>query len=160
MKTLLVYYSKTGVVDKMAQLIAKKMNGVDLYRIQTVRKYAEGMYEAWDQAQVEIADNKMPELSGKLPDLSKYDNVIIGGPVWGFNPSNPILSYVRQNDFSNNNIAAFWTYYDHDEKYTSALHREIPNFDPQNGLALSMSLMGNEKLLNQNIDKWIEKINF
>ena len=57
MKTLLVYYSKTGIVDKMAQLIAKKLNNVDLYRIQTVRKYAEGMYDAWDQAQVEIADN-------------------------------------------------------------------------------------------------------
>lgn len=160
MKILIVYYSKTGVVDKMAHFISNRLGDVDLYRIQTVRTYASGMYDAWDQAQVEIADNQMPELAGTLPNLDNYDNIIIGGPVWGFNPSNPILSYVRQNDFSNKNILAFWTYYDHDEKYASALHHEVPTFNPKNGLELSMSLMDNDNLLNQNVDKWLQESKF
>lgn len=158
MKTLLVYYSKTGIVDAMAQRVAKQIKNIDLYRLQTVRTYAEDMYAAWDQAQIELKNDQMPKLKGNLPSLKTYDQIIIAGPVWGFKPSNPILSYIHQTDFANKPVAAFWTYYDHDEQYATTLHQEIPNFDPKHGLPLTMGLIHDAKKVDQAIAQWLTKL--
>lgn len=156
MKKLLVYYSKTGTNDKLAKLIAEKTD-IDIFKITSKRNYAPDMWKAWDQAQEEIAANKMPQINEDLPDLSNYDKIIIGGPVWGYSISNPIHAYLNQADFENKPVTAFWTYYDHDEKYVETFKAAAHNLNYFDGLPLSMSLINNESLLNKNIDAWLAK---
>lgn len=99
-KTILVaYYSQTGQTKKFAEMIAK-MTNADVYEIVPVRKYNDDMWKAWDEAQIERAENKYPALRGGLPDISKYDTVIIGGGVWGFTLANPIFSFMKAMDFA------------------------------------------------------------
>lgn len=158
MKKLVIYYSLTGVVDKAAKSIAKKADA-DIYRIESARKYDLDMWAAWDQAQVEIANNDMPELSGQLPDISQYDEIIIGGPVWGYSISNPIHSYLSLTDFQGKKVSAFWTYYDYDEKYVKTFNEALKNADYQSGINLSMSVLNNQAVLNETIEKWIKSLN-
>lgn len=157
MKSLIVYYSKTGVVDEMAKLIAKKTDS-DLYRIQSASEYDPDMWKAWDQAQEEIAENNMPQLIGTLPDISHYDQVIIGGPVWGYSISNPIHSYLNKTDFKGKPVSAFWTYYDHDEKYIETLNNSLINATYRSGLALSMSIIHNPQILDTKVNDWVNEL--
>lgn len=158
MKKLVVYYSKTGIVDEMAKLIAKKSHA-DLYRIHSLKKYDADMWKAWDQAQEEIANNTMPQLDGELPDISQYDQIIIGGPVWGYSISNPIHAYLNKTDFQGKDISVFWTYYDHDEKYVQTLKDSLNDGNYQTGLALSMSIINNPSILERKVNEWIDKLN-
>ena len=157
MKQIVIYYSLTGVVEKTAKLVAKAINA-DMYRIQSARKYDLDMWVAWDQAQVEREHDDMPPLIGGLPDISKYDRVIVGGPVWGYTISNPIQSYLQQTDFLGKAVSAFWTYYDHDEKYVSSFKAVMKNGNYQDGLGLTMSILDNEVDLTKNIDQWVDQL--
>lgn len=157
MKKLLVYYSKTGTNDKLAKLIAEKTD-IDVFKIKSKKNYDPDMWKAWDQAQEEIAANKMPQINDDLPSISNYDKIIIGGPVWGYSISNPIHAYLNQTDFENKPVTAFWTYYDHDEKYVETFNAAAHNAKYFDGLPLSMSLINNESLLNKNIDAWLAKL--
>lgn len=157
-KTLVVYYSLTGVVDRMAHQVADKL-GADLYRMIPSTTYNHDMWKAWDQAQAETAADNLPTLKGQLPDLSAYDQVVLGGPVWGYNLSNPMRVYLQQTDFQGKDVAAFWTYYDHDEKYEKTLMSSLTNAKYVGGLELTMSLMGNQAALDTALTQWTSQLN-
>lgn len=92
-KTLVVYFSRTGEqygvgnIDKgntaiVAEMIAEK-TGADSFEILPKEDYYPYTYDALtDIAKQELNDNARPEIKGIVPDLSKYDTVFIGAPVW------------------------------------------------------------------------------
>ncbi len=92
-KTLVVYFSRTGEqygvgnIDKgntaiVAEMIAEK-TGADSFEILPKEDYYPYTYdELTDVAKQEQSDNARPEIKGTIPDLSEYDTVFIGAPVW------------------------------------------------------------------------------
>ena len=154
---LIAYYSQSGQTKRFAQLIAD-MTGADLYEIEPVRRYTDDMWKAWDEAQVERAENKYPALKGNLPDISKYDTVIVGGGVWGFTLSNPIFSFMRGMDFSGKKVSAFWTFYDHDEKYNNDMKAETKGGKYIDGLPLPRNLTSDKTKTENAIAKWLKTL--
>lgn len=54
--------------------------------------------------------NDLPALdSSSIPDLTNYQNLIIGGPTWGWTLSDPLITYLSQTDLEYKNILAYWT---------------------------------------------------
>lgn len=155
--TLIVFYSLTGVTKSIAEMVQKK-TGSDLYEVKTQRTYDSDMWKAWDEAQKETASGLLPELTGQLPDLGRYDFIILGGPVWGWTVSNPLLAYIKQTDFTGKKIAAFWTFYDHDEKYAEAIQNECKGAIVETGLSITRSAMADHKSLSNKIDDWLKSI--
>ena len=51
----------------------------------------------------------MPELVKDFPDLSGYEQIFIGGPIWDGYISTPLMSYLSQVDFSGKIIFPFCT---------------------------------------------------
>lgn len=92
-KTLVVYFSRTGEqygvgnIDKgntaiVADMIIEK-TGADSFEILPQEDYYPYTYDALtDIAKQEQNDNARPAIKGTIPDLSKYDTVFIGAPVW------------------------------------------------------------------------------
>ena len=92
-KTLVVYFSRTGEqygvgnIDKgntaiIADMIIEK-TGADSFEILPQEDYYPYTYDALtDIAKQELNDNARPAIKGTIPDLSKYDTVFIGAPVW------------------------------------------------------------------------------
>lgn len=92
-KTLVVYFSRTGEqygvgnIDKgntaiVADMIIEK-TGADSFEILPQEDYYPYTYDALtDIAKQELNDNARPAIKGTIPDLSKYDTVFIGAPVW------------------------------------------------------------------------------
>lgn len=159
MRTLIAYYSQSGQTKRMAEMIAEK-TGADLYEIVPARKYNDDMWKAWDEAQVERAENKYPELAGKMPDLSGYDMILIGGASWGYTLANPVTSFVRQMDFTGKKVSAFWTFYDHDEKWNADCKAEVETRGGSyvNGLPLPRSLTGSREKTSDAMDQWIRTL--
>lgn len=156
--TLIVYYSQTGQSKRIAELLGKRLNA-DLAEIQTVRTYNDDMWKADEEAKQELKEGRLPELRGKLPDITPYKTVIIGGPVWGQTLSNPILSFMRQTDFREKMVSSFWTFYDHDENYNRDMKREAKGATVLNGLSLPRYITGNLSRLNSAIESWVKVLN-
>ena len=157
MKVLIVYYSQSGQTKRMAEMIAEK-TGADLYEIVPVRTYNDDMWKAWDEAQVERAENHYPELKGEMPDISEYDTILIGSGVWGYTLANPVTTFVRKMNFTGKKVSAFWTFYDHDEKMDSDMQIETKGAQYVKGLPLPRSLTGNRERASEAMDRWIKTL--
>lgn len=155
MKTMVIYYSQTGQSKRIAEMAAEKLHA-DLAEIKTVRTYNEDMWKADAEAKAELNAGKLPELKGGLPEISGYDTVILGGPVWGQTISNPMLAYMRKADFSGKMVSSFWTFYDHDENYNSDMKKEAKGARVMDGLSLPRTITENPKKLGSALDKWIQ----
>ncbi len=86
MKTLVVFYSKTGNTRKVADKIAKNL-GADTDEIR------------FDEKDFKGPMTKVPADIGFKKDPSGYDMVVIGSPVWGFSIPAPTKSYLMKNKF-------------------------------------------------------------
>ena len=90
---LVVYFSRTGeqytvgVIEKgntaiVAERIAEK-TGADLFEIVPADDHYPMTYaELTEVAKREQNENARPAYAGTLPDLSQYDTIFIGAPVW------------------------------------------------------------------------------
>ena len=92
-RSLVVYFSRTGeqytvgVIDKgntaiVAEMIADE-TGADLFELVPAEDHYPMTYdELTDIAKQEQRDGARPEYAGEVPDLSQYDTIFIGAPVW------------------------------------------------------------------------------
>ena len=84
-KSLVIYFSMTNNTKKVAEMIAQEL-GADTYRIQAKQPYTSedlNWHNNNSRANREQEDNNSrPEFAGQLPDLTKYDRILIGHPTW------------------------------------------------------------------------------
>ena len=90
---LVVYFSRTGeqytvgVIEKgntaiVAEMIAEE-TGADLFEVLPADDHYPMTYdELTDVAKQEQNENARPAYAGEVPDLSQYDTIFIGAPVW------------------------------------------------------------------------------
>ena len=92
-KALVVYFSRTGeqygvgMIEEGNTAIVAKMiaeeTGADIFEILPVDDHYPMTYDALtDVAKQEQNSNARPAYQGGVPDLSQYDTVFIGAPVW------------------------------------------------------------------------------
>ena len=106
-KVLVVYYSLTGHTKDIAEQIANKTNG-DLYEIQTVETYSSP--SVYMKSKKELSSKNYPELKkDNLPDVTQYDTIFIGEPVWWYTMAPALYSYLQITDFGNARVAPFST---------------------------------------------------
>ena len=95
MKAVLIYYSFTGHTHKIAQLImqALKAKGhtVTPVRIRPLEEEKRFVFQCRNAFL-----RKKPELYNTLTDLSEYDTVIVGSPVWAFTYVPAFYSYFEK----------------------------------------------------------------
>ena len=150
-KSIVIYYSQSGVTKQVAEKI-QKMTGSDIYEIISERQYHPDMWKAYEEAKEEIKTGNMPKLRGRLPELEKYRKVYLGGPVWGGAPANPMKSFLRQADFHGACILPFWTFYDYEGEYEKEIGRECRNAKFMKGIRIPNQMIHGGKL-----DEMLEK---
>lgn len=103
-KTLLVYYSFTGNIEKAASAV-KDQIPTDVIRIQPAQKglnYAADNYSLGSDLVDQIRHNpsevsSYPAIDPANVDFSKYDTVIIGTPLWWSNMAAPMQTFLFHN---------------------------------------------------------------
>ena len=109
-KSVVLYFSATGTTKKIAERIAKESNS-DIIEIIPKEEYKKEDldYNNDCRANREQNDSKArPEIKNTI-DISKYDNIYLGYPIWwGTNPK-IILTLLDTYDFTNKTIIPFCT---------------------------------------------------
>lgn len=88
-----------GNCELAAEMVQNAVGG-DVYAITTVKKYPSSYSGTVAEASDEIKNDELPELAGQLPDLSKYDRVIMIYPVWWGTIPKAVESFVKSCDIS------------------------------------------------------------
>lgn len=98
-----------GTTEYVARLIQDNVGG-DLHSIQTVEPYSTDFDTVVDQNHEEMDAGTLPELVASDLDISQYDTVFIGYPVWATNAPQAIFSFLSQYDLSGKTIIPFCTH--------------------------------------------------
>jgi flavodoxin len=106
MNNLIVYYSRTGMTRKVAEVIKEKTNW-DIEEI-IDNKNRRGpigyILSGRDALRKKEANIKEP-----ISNLSEYDIVIIGTPIWSFTVSTPTRTYLNKQKGNFKKVAFFCT---------------------------------------------------
>jgi flavodoxin len=92
-RTLVVYYSRTGNSRAVAEKIADSLGGADVEEIRDTVDRA-GLRGYWRSFR-DALGKREATLAAPGRDVSMYDLVIVGGPVWVGTPSSPVRSWLR-----------------------------------------------------------------
>jgi len=92
MKTLVVFYSRTGTTKRVAEKIAEALScGIEEIFDTKNRSGAYGYLTAGRDASLK----KLTVLKPISKDLADYDLVVIGTPIWAWSVSAPIRTYLE-----------------------------------------------------------------
>jgi len=108
MKILILYYSYGGNTQKVAEMIYEETKA-DIARIETVTSYSGDYNSVVDQGQQEVNSGYMPAIQPVPIDLSDYDTIILGSPVWWYTFAPAVKTFLRDNDLSGKTIYPFAT---------------------------------------------------
>ena len=106
MKSLVVYYSRTGITKFVAEAIAAEL-GSDVEEIVDLKK-REGRL-GYMAAGADAMSGKGTELASTTKTPAEYELIVVGTPVWAWGPTPAIRTYVKQNDLSGKKVALFFT---------------------------------------------------
>lgn len=107
-RVLVVYFSHGGNTQKLAKEVSDQVGG-DFRRIETVEPYPEGD-ELYDYTKLQQDNDERPEIKDLNIDMSQYDTVFIGYPIWWYTYPQAILSFFDNYDVSNKTIIPFVTH--------------------------------------------------
>lgn len=112
MKKLVAYYSASGVTARAANSLASVVDA-DVYEIVPAQKYTSADLD-WtnrkSRSTLEMRDpSSRPELAEKTTDLSQFDTIYIGFPIWWGVAPRVINTFIENNDLAGKKIGIFAT---------------------------------------------------
>ena len=102
--TIIIYYSLEGNIDFLARAAAKE-GGAELCRLETVKEYPKKGLMKFLHGGRDASFGFKPDLKTTLPDLSAYERIIIGTPVWASKPAAPINTFLDKADFNGKRVS-------------------------------------------------------
>ncbi|MGN0688914.1 MAG: flavodoxin [Oscillospiraceae bacterium] len=111
-KKLVAYFSASGVTKAAAERLAKAI-GADLFEIKPKVPYTRADLD-WtnknSRSSIECSDtNSRPEIAERLSDISGYDTIFIGFPIWWYVAPKIIDTFVESYDFTGKTLVPFAT---------------------------------------------------
>ena len=111
-KTLVAYFSCSGVTRRVAQQIAS-VTGGDLFEIAPEVPYTRADLD-WTNRQsrstIEMNDPACrPAIAGTVDDMGSYSTVFVGFPIWWYVEPRIIDTFLESTDFAGKTIVPFAT---------------------------------------------------
>ena len=111
-KTLLAYFSASGETARLAKTLAG-VTGGDLFEIEPAQKYTSAdlnWNDKHSRTTIEMNDEaSRPAIASHVADTAQYDTVFVGFPIWWYQASRIIETFLESYDFSGKTIVAFAT---------------------------------------------------
>ena len=111
-KTLVAYFSASGTTRKVAEMIAEA-GDCALYEITPKELYTNddlNWMNKKSRSSVEMNDKKFrPEIVKADIDMSAYDTVILGFPIWWYVAPTIVNTFLESYDFTGKKIVLFAT---------------------------------------------------
>ena len=172
-RILVVYFSRTGeqytvgVIDHgntaiVAEMIAEE-TGADLFEVLPVDDHYPMTYdELTDVAKQEQNENARPAYAGEVPDLSKYDTIFIGAPVWWGDWPMIMYTFFEENAdaLAGKNLVPFST---HEGSGLSGFDEKLSSAVPGSTVLKGFATKGNDcqnkqDSVRESVKEWIAEL--
>ena len=111
-RKLVAYFSATGTTAKVAETLADAI-GADIYEIEPEIPYTEAdlnWRDANSRSSVEMNDpHSRPAIAGKRDNMSDYDAIFVGFPIWWYVAPTIINTFLESYDTAGKTIIPFAT---------------------------------------------------
>lgn len=161
MKILVAFFSASGITKEIAFSVAKIAqnlgNSVELFEIAPKVPYTKADLD-WTNEQsrttLECKDKTSRPKLAKMIDISNFDAVIIGFPIWWYNAPHIIFSFLESADFSSKIIIPFCTSGGSSlESAPRNMQKCVPNAEFREGRRFNFGEN------SASIRKWLESLN-
>ena len=170
---LVIYFSRTGeqytvgVIEKgntaiVAEMIAEQ-TGANLFEVRPEDDHYPMTYDALtDVAKQEQAEKARPAYAGELPDLSAYDTIFVGAPVWWGDWPMIMYTVFESNDFSGKTLVPFST---HEGSGLSGFDKKLENACPGATVEKGLAVRGNDaqnaqEKVRDSVSDWLSELGF
>ncbi len=153
MKTLVAYFSASGITKSVAEKIANVVDAT-LYEIKPEAPYTEADLDWRDKnsrSSVEMNDlSSRPAIIKDLEDADSYDVIYIGYPIWWYTAPTIINTFIEAYKFEGKTIIPFATSGSSSiTKSVEDLKNSYPNIDWKEGKLLNGATL-------ESVKEWIE----
>lgn len=132
-KALVLYYSQFGSTEQVAKEMAAQL-GADIASFDVVNPYDCTYQETIERCMKERSQGFVPCLAPLSVDLSAYDVVFLGYPIWFGTYAPPVAALLSAFDFSGKTIVPFCTFGSGGLNTSSdALKAALPSADVREG---------------------------
>lgn len=111
-KTLVAYFSASGVTKKLAQTLADAI-GADLFAIEPKVPYTRADLNWMDKqsrSTIEMQNPaSRPEIAGTCANIADYDTVFVGFPIWWYVAPTIVETFLESGDFAGKTVVPFAT---------------------------------------------------
>ena len=111
-KILVAYFSATGNTKSVAEKLATAINA-DLFEIVPEQPYtSEDLNWQNDKSRssIEMGDrNSRPKIASKIDDISQYNIIFVGSPIWWGREPSIIDTFIESYDFAGKTVIPFVT---------------------------------------------------
>ncbi|HIX29701.1 MAG TPA: NAD(P)H-dependent oxidoreductase [Candidatus Blautia stercoravium] len=158
-KSLVAYFSASGVTKKVAQTLAEAAEA-DLYEICPQIPYTDCDLDWQDQnsrSSLEMKDKtSRPALADQSADIKAYDTIFLGFPIWWYTAPTIVNTFLEAYDFSDKTIILFAT------SGGSGFGKTVEDLKSSVSLA---AVIREGRLLNGRVSKaelknWLQKMEF
>ena len=109
-KTLVAYFSASGVTEKLAKTLAEAIHA-DLFQIQPEIPYTDEDLN-WNnprsRSSVEMNDKSFrPPVAGQVEHMEQYDRIFVGFPIWWYVAPTILNTFLEAYDFTGKTIVLF-----------------------------------------------------
>ena len=154
-KRLVAYFSASGTTRKIAEMIAQAAEA-DLYEIMPKQPYTKDDLNWMDKksrSSVEMGDKKFrPEISDTDVKVDKYDEIILGFPIWWYVAPTIMNTFLESYDFTGKKIVLFAT------SGGSGFGNTVSELKPSASDAVIVEGKVFHKAAKQEIAEWVRSI--
>ena len=155
MKTLVAFYSRTGTTKKVGDMIAEKIDAeVEEIKDTVERSGTMGYIRSGRDAM----KKRLTKLESLKRNLSDYDLIVVGTPIWGWNMSAPVRTFLTEQKDNLKEVAFFCTMGGSGDKQAFAEMEKIIGKKPHGTLAVTTkNAIANN--FSETLAKFLEEIN-
>ena len=106
MKTLVMYYSKTGNTQLIAETIAKEVEA-DILEIEREKDIQSKGFWLYFKGGFEAMTKRKDKIKPFEKDLQQYDLIFLGSPVWAWRMNPAVRSLLNEVNFSGKKFALY-----------------------------------------------------
>lgn len=167
-KSIVIYFSHAGdnysvgnIEVGNTKIVADyitELTGASQFEIVT-HKYDGMAYNPLIQlAKEEANKGELPPYEGKAPDLSKYDTVFIGGPVWWGTYPQVMFTLFKDINLDGKTVYPFTT---HEGSGLASCVSDVKKAFPKANVKNGFSIYGHEvRTEKAKVEKWLKGIGF
>lgn len=168
-KILVAYFSQAGEqynvgwIEKgntqiVAEYIAQKTGGA-LFHIEREKAYSTKHRDLLNESKAEMSRNERPALIGKMPDISQYDVIFLGYPIWWSDLPMPVYTFLKSASFSGKTVIPFCTHEGSGDAGTQQkISTAVKDADVKEVLAIrGKTAQTDSNAVKASVDAWLKK---